>query len=71
MAKSIKIKSDLAKYKEAIHLNNFSISEDIERKYELFGSPPHIVGQELNELLADAELLEHKDSGYFELAKEI
>ena len=71
MTKSIKIKSDLAKYKEAIHLNNFSISEEIEKEYNLFGSPPHIVGQELNELLCDAELIEHQDKSYFELAKEI
>jgi len=71
MTKSEQIKSDMAKYKEAIHLNNFSISEDIAREYKLFGLPPHMVLQELNEILADSELIEHRDNGYFELAKEI
>jgi len=71
MTKSIKIKSDLARYKEAIHLNNFSISEEIEREYDLFGLPPYMVTQELNELRCDAELIEHRDKTYFELAKEL
>ena len=71
MTKSIKIKADLVKYKCAIRLNNFSISEELEHEYDLHGLPPFQVLEELNELLADTELIEHRDKSYFELAKEI
>ena len=71
MTKSEQIKLDLDKYKSAIRLNNFSITKELERKYNLYGAPPFIVVQELYDLLADTMLIEHRDSAYFELAKEI
>ena len=69
MTKSEQITSDLVKYKCAIRLNNFGDSEAIEKQYNLYGSPPYIVIESLEELLLDSELLAHQDKNHFEEAK--
>lgn len=71
MNKSQQIKSDLVKYKCAIRLNNFSISDDIERAYNFHGTPPFMFIERLKGLLADAILIEHQDKVYYEVAKNL
>jgi len=66
MSKLTELNEDLKNYQTAIRLNNFSISEDIERKYYLYGLPPHLVVKGLQDEITETELLNHQDKHYFE-----